>query len=319
MVVFDYLQQWARDKSTNFNHPTTLVDPPNFHPLADDPLVRASFGSAFVAAIPPEPLVDTDFHQFLWRIRLASVSLPRMADTPPPSRDLPWTSKFARVWDLRCQHSATRENVDNLLFSLDNAAMIDTVRQVEAYTSLLRAHPWLAWRHVFLLQRSETPSTAVNTAKIFHDHFNSLMCPLDLPEPPPLHPLPVLDPPPRPFPEGPFTLQEFTEAVSKMRNHKSPGIDGLHIEIFRCPEVCAAAVPITNHVFEASQLDDPFESLPTLLLDAFLTPVYKKKGDKNNPASYRPVVLLELDANALRRHVRRRRPRTLPAAAFRRC
>ena len=258
--------------------------------MSDDPALRTLFGAAFEAAIPTQPSSPTDYDSFLWRIKQASAVLPRKG--PAARRAPPWDNNVVRIWDARLQRSQnpTRASTDALLNAVDSAVVADATAQVESYVTLLARHPWLAWKHVFLLARKEHDSGSFNTAAAFTHHFAGIMCPPQLPDLPPLLPLPPPQPPPKAFPTGPFTTEEFELAVSKMANHKAPGCDLLQIEVFRCPHVCAAAVPIVNHIFDNSSLG--IESVPQLLLDAFLTPIYKKKGDKDDVKNYRPVVLL---------------------------
>ena len=102
---------------------------------------------------------------------------------------------------------------------------------------------------------------------------------------------------------GPFSIQELSIAVKGMSNHKARGPDDMPFEVFRCYAVQVAIQPILQHIYDTSpaailgvhserSIDGIMDGLPAIMRDAFLTPIFKKKGDASSPANYRPVVLL---------------------------
>jgi len=108
---------------------------------------------------------------------------------------------------------------------------------------------------------------------------------------------------------SPFTVQEVTNAIYKLRNGRSSS-DHIHAELLRYardpnPELPNAVAnyiktdvaAILNKIFLAGQ------GIPRPWLTAYVTPVFKNKGSKTEPANYRPItvsaLLYKLFANVL--------------------
>jgi len=181
--------------------------------------------------------------------------------------------------------------VNELLSRINNFSVEEATQHVDLFSQQLARQPWLAWKHVFALHRSKDVASATPSTDQFYEHFTAVM---HTPEPslPPLHLPPQLASLRSPY-DGPITVEEIHAAVKGMSNHTARGPDAVPIEVFRCPEVCAALVPVLNRLFDDAQPhDDRILRLPPDLLDAFLTPVYKRKGDSREAKNHRPVVLL---------------------------
>lgn len=259
----------------------------NFDALSASPALRDAFSMAF-RGTATDATVPTDYPTFLARIECAATQvLPTEKDEPELEGS--WLDPYVRIWDVRANNRNSIVTQDALMNAIEDNLVRQASDHIEAYIRKLNKQPWLAWKHVFALKRKEHDSGAILTADDYRHHFESLMRPAVVPELPPLTPPPPPQPPPLPFLEGDFTEAEFATAVSGMSNHKAVGPDQLHIEVFRCIDVVRAAVPIANHLFH--HIND-IDSLPQVLLDAYLTPIYKKKGDRASTANYRPVVLL---------------------------
>jgi hypothetical protein len=85
-----------------------------------------------------------------------------------------------------------------------------------------------------------------------------------------------------------FTLEEVRRALETKKNHKAPGPDGLRIDFLRILRyddvVCQALANFFNLVLARSEIPESWEK-------AYLFILYKGKGDKTSPDSFRGITL----------------------------
>jgi exonuclease III len=87
--------------------------------------------------------------------------------------------------------------------------------------------------------------------------------------------------------------QEVRQALKRSKPGKAPGLDGLPVELFRrCGDVFA---PLLAKVYTAMGMTN---SVPRALLDGVITSIYKK-GQRADPANYRPITVLNSDYRVL--------------------
>ena len=97
-----------------------------------------------------------------------------------------------------------------------------------------------------------------------------------------------------------ITVQEVKEALSKLKENKAPGVDGIHPKILnRCSStVC---LPLQK-IFQMTLVDG---SLPRDWKDANVTALHKK-GSKSDVGNYRPVSLTSVPCKILEGLIRSR-------------
>ena len=97
-----------------------------------------------------------------------------------------------------------------------------------------------------------------------------------------------------------ITVQEVKEALSKLKENKAPGVDGIHPKILnRCSStVC---LPLQK-IFQMTLVDG---SLPRDWKDANVTALHKK-GSKTDVGNYRPVSLTSVPCKILEGLIRSR-------------
>jgi exonuclease III len=97
--------------------------------------------------------------------------------------------------------------------------------------------------------------------------------------------------------EGPLTLQELTDSLQGMPRGKQPGSDGLPYEVLQhfWP---ALGQPLLD-VFLEAFYDNATGSLSGSQLLGTIVLIYKGSGSRTDPASYRPITLLNTDAKLL--------------------
>ena len=93
--------------------------------------------------------------------------------------------------------------------------------------------------------------------------------------------------------EGPISKQESEQALSKMKGNKSPGLDGLSIEFYKCfwPEIGDLVVDSFNEAFEDNMLS---ENRNTSIVSLIF-----KKGERTDLKNYRPISLTNTDYKLL--------------------
>ena len=87
-------------------------------------------------------------------------------------------------------------------------------------------------------------------------------------------------------PENLITLEEVKYAVKKMKKGKSPGGDGLPIEIIRAGGECVLNKLL--HIFNTAYIT---ESVPSDWQKGVISPLFKK-GEKTSCNNYRGITLL---------------------------
>jgi ribonuclease HI/endonuclease/exonuclease/phosphatase family metal-dependent hydrolase len=101
--------------------------------------------------------------------------------------------------------------------------------------------------------------------------------------------------------ERPFTHQELTQALRKLKNKKSPGPDGLTNEMLT--HLGSAAADKLLEIFNASWHEG---IVPQIWKEATMIPVYKKGKDRKLATSYRPISLTSCVVKTMERMVNRR-------------
>ena len=93
--------------------------------------------------------------------------------------------------------------------------------------------------------------------------------------------------------EGKITFNECRNALSKMKNNKSPGLDGISIEFYKkfWDSIGNVLVDMYNECYERGELVDS-QNLSVFSL------IYKK-GDKADISNYRPISLSNVDYKIL--------------------
>lgn len=94
--------------------------------------------------------------------------------------------------------------------------------------------------------------------------------------------------------EGPITLKELQLVVSGMANQKSPGPDGLPMEVYKY--YGEILLPELLRILRGSELEG---KLPDSMLEAIIIVIHKEAKDSLNVASYRPISLLCSDVKIL--------------------
>ena len=85
----------------------------------------------------------------------------------------------------------------------------------------------------------------------------------------------------------PFTVQEVAAAIKRLKNNKSAGIDGILNEFLKhCPNDMYIAI---TQLFNLA-LDTGI--VPTDWCIGLICPIYKNKGQRNDPDNYRGITLL---------------------------
>lgn len=94
--------------------------------------------------------------------------------------------------------------------------------------------------------------------------------------------------------EKPLTAEEIAEAITKFPQFKSPGSNGLPIELFfTCFEfLVPKLLRLFNHIFEDSHL-------PASMREAMIVLIPKPGKDPKLPESYCPISLLQVDVKIL--------------------
>lgn len=94
--------------------------------------------------------------------------------------------------------------------------------------------------------------------------------------------------------EGPITVEEILQAISKLQCSKCPGQDGSPVEFYRkfMPRLAPLMVNMYKHSLEVG-------SLPPSLLQASIPLILKKDKDPLQCGSYRPISLLNVDYKIL--------------------
>ena len=92
----------------------------------------------------------------------------------------------------------------------------------------------------------------------------------------------------------PITLVELKEALEGAAQHKSPGPDGLPVEVYsQYGEVILQ--PLLEALFEAEEKG----TLPDSMQEAIIILLSKPGKDKLSRDSYRPISLLNMDVKLL--------------------
>ncbi|CAH1269255.1 Hypp4131 [Branchiostoma lanceolatum] len=92
-----------------------------------------------------------------------------------------------------------------------------------------------------------------------------------------------------------ITEEMVLEQLQSLRVDKSPGIDGVHPRVLK--ETADVIVGPLTRIFQTSINEG---KLPDMWREACITPIYKK-GDKSDPANYRPVSLTSVPCKMLER------------------
>ena len=89
------------------------------------------------------------------------------------------------------------------------------------------------------------------------------------------------------FSFAPISSLYVYNRLSKLNTWKAPGLDGICNFVLKS---CAGALaePLA-HIFNSSLVSGKY---PSQWKRGVIKPLYKHKGDRSNPAFYRPVVLL---------------------------
>ena len=88
------------------------------------------------------------------------------------------------------------------------------------------------------------------------------------------------------------------QIITDLRNSKSCGLDNIDTYIIKL--VKTELVPVITHIVNLSITSAIF---PSLYKRSKIAPLYKSKGDKLEPSSYRPVALLPIVSKILERVV----------------
>ncbi len=107
--------------------------------------------------------------------------------------------------------------------------------------------------------------------------------------------------------EKPITKQEIEQAINSMQNSKAPGPDGYTSEFYKAfkEQISKLLLDVFNEALHRG-------SLPPTFYHASISLIHKKDKDPLDPASYRPVSLLNVDNKILAKIVATRLETILP-------
>ena len=97
-----------------------------------------------------------------------------------------------------------------------------------------------------------------------------------------------------------FSEADVFSILRKLDIHKASGSDGISLRLLK---FCAPS--ISQHLATLFNRSLSSGSLPRDWLDATITPIYKRKGPRNEATNYRPISLLSCTAKVLERLVSR--------------
>ena len=198
----------------------------------------------------------------------------------------PWTRRGCAESVLN-----SRDDTEN---RLERAEEDFSTEELEEYVLQLQHNPWTAWKHVNTIERQDARVTGAVTAAQLRDFFkNSMESQANTTGDPDIH---VPDAHLVNISQADFTIDELKIALQSMKNHTAAGPDGIPIEAYRCPNVQSDLLKVLNSTLDA-------EELPSLLTNATLTPIYKKKGSAKEPVNYRPIVLMSVALKILHKMI----------------
>lgn len=263
-ITVDYVPRYARTATAE--RPAT--DRLDVHQLAYDPIARAAFAQSYPKSDP------TSLSELSDKVRTAARVLSK---TRRPTNLLPWqTRKRLRLPRF--------PGTDGDLTRLEAAHADIAASFAKQYSALLGSNPWGAWLHISSIAREEATCGAKVPRKTLHDYFKAAM---EIASSNDVR-IPRVHFPHRDrvrISSKDFSMDELEAALNTMANHTAAGPDGVPTEAYRVPEVRQDLLRIIN-----GSLD--LDALPEDLVAGFLTPIYKKKGDAQDPANHRPIVLL---------------------------
>jgi hypothetical protein len=276
MAIVDYLPRYAKQVSTKSPAATKVA----MDRLAYNPKLRGQFSDSYFS----DPLQPTTLAELGTKVRAAASESMKAA---LPAEKVPWRD----MYDILRNDVAT----DQDLADIEGVHVRDATAAVNAFTESISSSPWVAWKHIQTISRQEASCSARVSAKNFHAFFKPRMSrglPFDPGGSPSSSPKPL---PHVHFPhrhrvnisKKDFTIKELEEALSTMPNHTAPGPDGIPIEALRQPCVSLDLLMIANALIDAPVL-------PPELIEGYLTPIFKRKGDAALASSYRPIVLLSV-------------------------
>lgn len=107
--------------------------------------------------------------------------------------------------------------------------------------------------------------------------------------------------------EKPITKQEIEQVINSMQNSKAPGPDGYTSEFYKAfkEQISILLLDVFNEALHRG-------SLPPTFYHASISLIHKKDKDPLDPASYRPVSLLNVDNKILAKIVATRLETILP-------
>lgn len=107
--------------------------------------------------------------------------------------------------------------------------------------------------------------------------------------------------------EKPITKQEIEQVINSMQNSKVPGPDGYTSEFYKAfkEQISILLLDVFNEALHRG-------SLPPTFYHASISLIHKKDKDPLDPASYRPVSLLNVDNKILAKIVATRLETILP-------
>lgn len=84
-----------------------------------------------------------------------------------------------------------------------------------------------------------------------------------------------------------FTEAEILRCIKNLKNNKSPGLDGVLNEYIKStsPKLLSFYAKYFNLILSTGYV-------PSNWSDGVIIPIYKNKGDSNDPGNYRPITLL---------------------------
>ena len=84
-----------------------------------------------------------------------------------------------------------------------------------------------------------------------------------------------------------ITAKEITDAVRNLKNNKASGIDGITNEYIKASIhlLLPVYVKIFNIIYDKS-------TVPSSWTTGIIKPIYKQKGNKQEPDNYRPITIL---------------------------
>ena len=199
---------------------------------------------------------------------------PANANTHPRPPDEHNTCSLPRLYKLT--RSLLGRNAKEKIPQLETTCPI-TTQKISATTDTEKAE---ALNNFFIFQNAQSIAPSGPTPSLSPDQVATLPVPTNK-----LSSLTV-------------TTTEVEKVLNTLDTKKSSGTDGISLKVLK-----SCAPSISKHLATIFNRSLSSGSLPRDWLDATITPVYKRKGQRTSPNNYRPISLLSCTSKVLEKLV----------------